>query len=78
MSKVWEKFEGLWSDPVECYKLIPGKEAISTVNEYLQDSYGVSVTPAAIIDAMHVNEIPSEMRELVEELVLFASLRKSG
>jgi len=73
-----EKFEGLWSDPVERYKLIPGKEAISAVNEYLQDSYGVSVTPAAIIDAMHVDEIPSEMRELVEELVLFASLRKSG
>ncbi|MCY3827126.1 MAG: hypothetical protein OXG10_07105 [Candidatus Dadabacteria bacterium] len=73
-----EKFEGLWSDPIERYKLIPGKEAISTVNEHLQNSYGVSVTPAAIVDAMHVDEIPLEMRGLIEELVSFSSLRNSG
>ena len=73
-----EKIEELWSDEVERYKLIPGKEAISAVNVHLQETYDVSITPVAIIGAMHVDEIPLEMRELVDELVSFSSLRKSG
>ena len=77
-SESLEKFEGLWSAPVERYKLIPGKEAISAVNVHLQETYDVSITPVAIIGAMRVDEIPLEMRELVDELVSFSSLRKSG
>ena len=77
-SESLEKFEGLWSDPAERYKLIPGKEAVSVINVHLQETYGVSITPVAIIDAMHVDEIPSEMRELVNELVSFSSLPKAG
>lgn len=68
-----EKFEGLWSDPVERYKLVPGKEAISIVNVHLQKTYGVSITSSAIVDAMRVNEIPVAMRKLVDELVSFSS-----
>ena len=77
-SESLEKFEGLWSDPAERYKLIPGKEAVSVINVHLQETYGVSVTPVAIIDVMHVDEIPSEMRELVNELVSFSSLPKAS
>ena len=69
-----EKFEVLWSDPGERYKLIPGKEAISAVNAHLQETYGVSITPAAIVNAMHVEEIPLEMRKLVDGLASFSSL----
>ena len=69
-----EKFERLWSEPSERYKLIPGKEAISAVNAHLQREYNVSVTPIAIIDAMRTDEIPSEIRDLVKGLVSFSSL----
>lgn len=69
-----KKFEELWSEEAERYKLIPGKDAVSAVNVHLQEKYGVSVTPVAIITAMHVDEIPLEVRELVDELDSFSSL----
>ena len=68
-----EKFERLWNDPVERYRLIPGKEAISAVNTHLQEVYDISVTPVGIIDAMRTDEIPMEMRNLVDGLVSFSS-----
>lgn len=68
-----EKFERLWNDPTERYGLIPGKEAISAVNSYLQETYGISVTPVGIIDAMRADEIPLEMRNLVVGLSSFSS-----
>ena len=77
-SESLEKFGELWSNEAERYKLIPGKEAVSVINVHLQETYGVSVTPVAIIDAMHVDEIPSEMRELVDKLVSFSSLPKAS
>ena len=72
------KFAELWSEETERYKLIPGKEAISAINVHLQETYSVSITPVAIIDAMHIDDIPSEMRELVDKLVSFSSLPKAS
>ena len=46
-------------------QIIPGKEAVSRFNQYLQKEYGVSVTPTAIVDAMRVDEIPDEVRNLL-------------
>ena len=41
-------------------------------NQYLQNEYGVSVTPTAIVDAMRVDEIPNEMQTLLEDISGFA------
>ena len=68
-----KKFERLWNDPVERYRLIPGKEAVSAINTRLQDAYGISVTPVGIIDAVRIDEIPMEMRNLIDGLVSFSS-----
>lgn len=43
------------------------------LNEQLQTKYRVSVTPTAIIDAMQVEEIPTEMKGLIDDLAQFAS-----
>ncbi|MBU8922943.1 MAG: AAA family ATPase [Bacteroidales bacterium] len=59
------EFEKDWSTAGGKYNLIPGKEALSRVNKHLQDSYGVMISPAAIIDAMQKPEIPEEVVELV-------------
>ena len=53
--------------------MIPGKDALSAINQCLQDKYSVSVTQTAIIDAMSVDEIPAEMIVLVRILAKFAS-----
>ena len=53
--------------------LLPGKEVLSRLNERLQNDYGVSVTATAVIDAMHVDEIPEEISKLVDTLEKFSS-----
>ncbi|MFO0812652.1 MAG: AAA family ATPase [Gemmatales bacterium] len=53
--------------------LVPGKEALSAVNQQLQKDYGVSITPTAIIEAMRVDEVPSEMTVLIETIEQFAN-----
>ena len=65
--------DNLWSDHSARLRLVSGKEAFSHVNRHAQEIYGVSVTSAAVINAMRVNEIPTEMVELVNMLVDFST-----
>jgi hypothetical protein len=66
------ELEICWSDRTSRLQVIPGKDALSMFNQYLQREYGVSVTPTAIIDAMRLDEIPEEMRTLLEGISRFA------
>jgi len=69
-----EEFETDWSKgPTRRLQLIPAKEALSFVHRHLQKHHGVSVTSAAIVDAIHVDEIPTEMRDLLDTLAEFAT-----
>jgi hypothetical protein len=51
--------------------MIPGKEAFSSINNHLQEQCGISLTPTAVIDAMIIDEVPPEMRQLVAKLFAF-------
>jgi hypothetical protein len=66
------ELESRWNDRAFRLQVIPGKDALSMFNQYLQNEYGVSVTPTAIVDAMRVDEIPNEMRTLLEDIAGFA------
>jgi len=68
-----QEFEDCWKEQSLRLEVIPGKEALSAINNHLQDQYGVSVTPTAIIDAMQVDEIPDNMKQLIHDLYQFAS-----
>jgi hypothetical protein len=68
-----QEFEDCWKDLDSRLEVIPGKEAMSTVNQHLQDKYGVSITPTAIVDAMRDDEIPADMKQLVHDISQFAS-----
>jgi AAA15 family ATPase/GTPase len=59
------EFTACWQGFDSRMSLIPGKEAISHINQHFQSKYSISVTPSAIIDAMHLDEVPSEVRELI-------------
>ncbi len=63
-----------WRDSSLRRQIIPGKEALSRFNQFLQTTYGVSVTPTSIVDAMRVDEIPDEVRELLTELANFSAM----
>jgi energy-coupling factor transporter ATP-binding protein EcfA2 len=67
-----KEVESCWNDRTSKLQVIPGKDALSMFNQYLQSEYGVSVTPTAIVDAMRVDEIPNEMRTLLEDISGFA------
>ena len=71
------EFEGHWVDSPSRLQMIPGKEALRTINQHLQDQLGITVTATAIIDAVAVQVVPAEMRNLIESLGQFASRNPS-
>lgn len=69
-----EAFESEWSEGAKPrLGLVPAKTALSAINQHLQTHCGVSVTTAGIINAVRVDEIPTEMRELLGKLDEFAA-----
>jgi len=65
-------FDSRWSSLKERLAMIPGKDALSRLNSVIQESYGVTITPTAIIDAMRFEEIPDEVKSLIAELRHFS------
>lgn len=55
--------------------MIPGKEALSHLNQEFQKRFGVATTATGIIDAMKAHEVPAEMKNLIVDLERFASLK---
>jgi hypothetical protein len=72
------EFEETWKVASRRLAVIPGKEAISSLNQHLQDEYGVSITPTAIVDAMKADEIPAEILKLVRDLSKFSAPMLQG
>ena len=68
-----KEFDESWKTFELRMSLIPGKEAISFLNQYLQQKYSVSVTPTSIIDAMHIEEVPGEMCQLLSDIDQFTA-----
>jgi energy-coupling factor transporter ATP-binding protein EcfA2 len=67
------EFEGNWQYAARRLWVIPGKDAMSNLNGELQKTYGVTLTATGIIDAMTIDEVPSEMKALVDELGKFCA-----
>lgn len=70
-----KEFEEQWKDKNAWHRLVPAKDALSAVNKYLSDNFSVNVTANAIIDAMHVGEVPDDMQELVRRLAEFGKMQ---
>jgi hypothetical protein len=69
------EFRQSWANVATRLLVIPGKEALSTFNGKLQQQYGVTVTPTAIVDAMTIDEVPPDMRDLLSKIEAFATLQ---
>jgi len=69
-----EDVELRWSSDDTKFDLVPGKEALAAINSRLQEGYGVTVTPTAIVDAMLEQEVPQEILTLVQMLSDFAAM----
>lgn len=69
---ILKEFDESWKNIGLRLEVVPGKEALAFLNQKLQARYHVSLTPTAIIDAMKIDEVPAEMRELIENISKFS------
>lgn len=67
-----EEFEAIWSTPDGRLRAVPGKDALSFVNGKLQGEHRVSLTPAAIVDALSQADIPPRLKAILFELRQFS------
>jgi energy-coupling factor transporter ATP-binding protein EcfA2 len=65
-------FETEWAKPGRKLCLLPGKDALSALNQEIQEVCSISVTVSGITSAMTVEEVPAEMRNLVDLIGDFA------
>jgi hypothetical protein len=68
-----KEFEAAWQDEPARLRAIPGKEALSAINNYLQGQFNISISSMAIIEAIKFEEIPIGMVELVSKLADFSA-----
>ena len=71
-SHLLNAFEERWKNLPERLVLVPGKEVLSKLNTYLQEKWNVTITPNAIIESMTEEEVPGEMKEMINSLEHFA------
>ena len=72
---VLAEFESRWNRDDLKLAIVPGKDAMSRLNESLRGTYGITVTPTGIIDAMTIDEVPDEAKDLVSSLDSFSRLK---
>jgi hypothetical protein len=60
--------EELWTSGSGKLYLVGGKEAFSFVSKEIQEQFGVTITQASVIEAMHLSEVPEEMRNLISQI----------
>lgn len=66
--RLLEEFDMIWSDLSSRMKVVPGKEILSHLNNYLQDKYIVTLSPGVIIAEMKPEEVCPEICHLIEQL----------
>lgn len=69
--RVLEEFEALWRNLEDRLRVVPGKVLLADLNRCLQRKHSVSLTVAAIMNAMRRNEIPRSMLSLLRKLDAF-------
>lgn len=53
-------------------RILPGKRFLSDINKYLQEEYKTSITNAKIIASCSINDVPVELKELLEKINTFS------
>lgn len=71
MKMAIKEFEELWQLLENRLKLIPGKEFISALNQYLQDKYSISISYTSIIDNTSNASFPAEVKSLLNKIDTF-------
>ncbi|MBS1584491.1 MAG: AAA family ATPase [Bacteroidetes bacterium] len=65
---ILKEFDDRWGNLNERFKLIPGKDFLSRLNNYFQENYNVTVTQTNIINSLPKSLVPEELRSLIEQI----------
>lgn len=65
---VHKTFEESWADPVGRLAIVPGKKVLARINEIIQAKYAVAISARALVGCMLVEEVPAEIKALVDRL----------
>jgi len=71
ISKSFSEFNSDWSDFNQMCALLPGKDFLRKLFEFIKAEYGVSISIAQIQDNMHLDEINPEMKNIIFEIENF-------
>ena len=66
-----EIFDRKWNDEVLRLHIVPGKRVLSELFSRVQTEYKVNLTTARIIEQLHQNEIPSDLRQTLRDVDSF-------
>ena len=64
-------FDGAWKQMHNRIAMVPGKDVLALLNQYLQRKYDISLSALSIANAMTPEEIGEDLRALVDKLELF-------
>lgn len=68
------EFDAVWTHAEKRLLIVPGKETLSALNAYLQERYGVTVSISLIVESFRRDEVPDEMKELLNSFDEFRQM----
>ena len=71
MKETISEFNQIWDELETRLTIVPGKDVLRALRAYTQEHLGVSLTDARIVDAIHREEIPGDLRDLVHAIDAF-------
>lgn len=69
--RLLEDFDNIWSCLSSRLKIVPGKDILSQLNNYLQEKCSVTLSPGVIIAEMTIDEVSQDIRALIGQLDSF-------
>ena len=66
-----QMFQAKWKTIESRMDIVPGKDVLGALIEYVQTKYGVNLTQSKIIDAMAIPEIPVDLKNFLNDLENF-------
>lgn len=67
----FQEFEKKWGDIRTRMSIVPGKSVLRTLRDAIRTDLGINLTDIQIIDEYSNDEIPSDMKDLIERLEVF-------
>jgi len=71
IEKILGEFENEWNDLNSRLLILPGKDFLSSLNQYLQDNFKITITNSNILSSTKKEEVPSEIVTLINDIEEF-------